>query len=645
MGTFQGRNSQDFSTVPQRIRGRIAAVIVVLTVTITPCLMAQPLRPFRLSRLAPLPIPQHPIARAEKDFPFFPHQSIAGTGFNALFLPFHHAFAKASHGFNRAQAFAFLFSLDLDWAPGNYCNRHAYFLYNRSGANMVRLLRHYSKGGIARYFPGWKASVAVGGTLKHGEQGYTAKIVLYNRHGRLVHTMRYNTPMTFWKLLGAVDAGFMTYIGEPPSPALVNYLSKPRCQNMKCLTELGKAAFLPIQSTRAFALFRKVLSLDPHFAEVRYWFENQRSWHGIIGGDKFQSEMAETLKDRLVPYAAVVFDPGECHNQQLATKLATLEPAILAESKKLTGADSPLVLTEELNWKTYKVWNVPSLLHRATQVAGVYPNDYNLLRDVASLYDNRKFTAQNNPDMTGAIGAVALANRWLTGDGRKAGVRRNTWYAALLTGHLGVAAALVLRSRTPQNQALALWTLAELGQFSMITRLSPHLLADQPADADEIVATYAFAAAMESNRPLLDRIIRIYGQQLRQEGILDVMHYCSMRLAGENTSHVVFQPPPAVWPGDSIHIYLQVEYDLSRHKEVYVNTLNGLWAADPLNRLSWFYSEFKRARRLAHVVQWYARFHEIPSLVILCRHVIYMEKIAAMQAQKSGRRSSSAATR
>ena len=224
MGTFQRRNIHQSTIAPQRIMGWIAAVIVLLTLTLTPGLMAQPPRPFRLARMTPLPIPKHPIARAEKDFPFFPHRPIADAGFNALFLPFHHAFAKASHGFNQAQAFAFLFSLDLDWAPGNYCNRHAYFLYNRSGANMVRLLRHYSHGAIARYFPGWNASVAVGGTLKHGTNGYTAKIVLFNRHGRLIHTLRYNTPMTFWKLLGAVDAGFMTYVGEPPSPALENYL-------------------------------------------------------------------------------------------------------------------------------------------------------------------------------------------------------------------------------------------------------------------------------------------------------------------------------------------------------------------------------------------------------------------------------------
>ena len=167
MPTFKGICIGRFRSLWQALSGRLAAVgMLAMVVTGVAPLAAQPMRPFRLSRIAPLPLPRHPLARAEKDFPFFKHQPIATSGFNALFLPFHHAFRQPSHGFNQAQAFAFLFSMDLDWAPGNYCNRHAYFLYNRSGANMVRLLRHYSKSAIARYFPGWSASVAVGGHIK-----------------------------------------------------------------------------------------------------------------------------------------------------------------------------------------------------------------------------------------------------------------------------------------------------------------------------------------------------------------------------------------------------------------------------------------------------------------------------------------------
>ena len=739
MPTFKGICIGRVCSLWHLLNGTIAAAAIwAMVVTGVATLEAQAPRPFRLARMAPLPLLRHPIARAEKDFPFFPHQAISDAGFNALFLPFHHAFTKASHGFNRAQAFAFLFSMDLDWAPGNYCNRHAYFLYNRSGANMVRLLRHYSKSAIARYFPGWQASVAVGGTLKHGVAGYTATIVLYNRHGRLIHTMRYNTPMSFWNLLGAVDAGFMTYMNEPPSPALAHYLCQPRCNSMQCLTELGKAAFLPIESTRAFTLFRKVLRLDPRFAEVRYWFENQAAWRGTDGMDKLQSELAQSLKNRLLPFPASIFDPAACHNKQLAQVLAKLEPAILAESKKLTGSDSPLVLTEELNWKTYKPWEVSAFLREATRVAGKYPNDYNLLSETADLYANRKFAVDDNADMAGAIDAVALRDRWLTGRLRKREARRDLGFAAFQTGHFGVAASLLLRSKYSQNKAAGLWALAQLGQFHLITRLSPQLLAGQPAMVNRIVAIYAFAAAMRSNLPELESIVSTYRHELRQQGILGVMRYCEMRLAGKNTAHVVFKKAVPKWPGQYINIYIQAEYDLSRHQEVYNDALNDLFVAEPLDRLTWFYtdaytrqephpypddpdffnmlpwifphdpwarravrdylartkahpaqpmnpqfvlsqfavlkaykhressqgafnlavfhlqlpnniqlfnemaavhqfvqkSEFKRASRMAHVLEWYAELHDFASITQLFRHIVYMEKAAEMQAKK-----------
>ncbi len=739
MATFRALYLRQFCGMLRRPVGPLAAVgMLAMVVTGVVPLAAQPMRPFRLSRIAPLPLPRHPLARAEKDFPFFKHQPIATAGFNAVFLPFHHVFQQPSHGFNQAQAFAFLFSMDLDWAPGNYCNRHAYFLYNRSGANMVRLLRHYSRSAIARYFPGWEATVAVGGTLKHGPGGYTAAIVLFNRTGRLIDTMRYTTPMSFWNLLGAVDAGFMTYMKEPPSPALAHYLCQPRCNNMQCLTELGKAAFLPIQSTRAFTLFRKVLRIDPRFAEVRYWFENQAMWRGTHGFGKLESEFAQSLKNRLLPFPASIFDPAACHNKQLGQVLAKLEPAILAESKKLAGADSPLVLTEELNWETYKQWEVGALLREATRVAGKYPNDYDLLMETADLYANRKFAMDDNADMAAAIDAVALRDRWLTGQLRKHKARRDLGFSAFQTGHFGVAASLLLRSKYSHNKAAGLWALAQLGQFHLITRLSPKLLAGQPAMTDQIVAIYAFAAAMRSDRPELESIVRTYRGDLQQQGILGVMKYCLLRLAGKNTSHVVFNKLVPKWPGQYINIYIQAEYDLSRHQEVHNDALNNLFVAEPLDRLTWFYtdaytrqephpypddpdfynmlpwifpqdpwarqavrnylartkahpvqpmnpqfvfsqfavlkaykhressqgafnlavfhlqlpnniqlfnemaavhqfvqkSEFKRASRMAHVLEWYAELHDFASITHFFRHIVYMEKAAEMQAKK-----------
>ncbi len=600
MPTFKAVRIGRFCSLWQPLGGTIGAVaMLAMVVTGVAPLAAQPMRPFRLSRIAPLPLPRHPLARAEKDFPFFKHQPTATAGFNAVFLPFHHVFQQPSHGFNQAQAFAFLFSMDLDWAPGNYCNRHAYFLYNRSGANMVRLLRHYSRSAIARYFPGWQATVAVGGTLRHGPDGYTATIVLFNRAGRLIKTMRYRKPMSFWNLLGAVDVGFMTYMKEPPSPALAHYLCQPRCNSLQCLTELGKAAFLPIQSTRAFTLFRKVLRIDPRFAEVRYWFENQAAWRGIDGFDKLESEFAQSLKNRLLPFPASIFDPAACHNKQLGQVLAKLEPAILAESKKLAGANSPLVLTEELNWKTYKLLEVPALLREATRVAGKYPNDYELLTALAYLYNNRHLGVDDDADMAASIASVALHDRWMTGTLIKRSARRDLAAAAYETGHFGIAASLYLQSQTPHNLACGFWSLAEIGQFRLILRLWPKMLHRQPNAVDAVVPTYAFAAAMCGDRADLNHIIRTYPSVLQQQGVFDVMRYCSIRLSGGDTSHFVFNQPVEKFPGFSIHLYIQAERDLMHHRERSERGALKLFVVSPFDRILWEYFD-AYTRQQAH---------------------------------------------
>ena len=112
MPTFKVVRISRFCSLSQALIGTIAALATgAMVVTGVAPLAAQPMRPFRLSRIAPLPLPRHPLARAEKDFPFFKHQPIATAGFNAVFLPFHHVFQQPSHGFNQAQAFAFLFSI------------------------------------------------------------------------------------------------------------------------------------------------------------------------------------------------------------------------------------------------------------------------------------------------------------------------------------------------------------------------------------------------------------------------------------------------------------------------------------------------------------------------------------------------------
>ena len=65
MPTFKGICIGRFYSLWQLINGTIAAAAIwAMVVTGATTLAAQAPRPFRLARMAPLPLPQHPIARA-----------------------------------------------------------------------------------------------------------------------------------------------------------------------------------------------------------------------------------------------------------------------------------------------------------------------------------------------------------------------------------------------------------------------------------------------------------------------------------------------------------------------------------------------------------------------------------------------------
>ncbi len=559
-------------------------------------------QPFYISGISPSLMPRHPIARAEKLFPFSKHRPFSTAGFNPLFLPFHHAFSSPSHGLNRAQAFAFLFSSDLDWATGNYCARHAYFVFTRSGPAPYFLLKHYTPANIALYFRGWRATIGIGGTLKHTAAGYTADIVLFNRAGKLIHTLRYSKPMSYWNLLGTAEAGVMAYLGEPPTPALAKFLRRPRCTNMQGVTDLGKAAFLPTQSHRAFALFRKVLQLDPDFADARYWYDIQRSWRWTTGNDQLQLEIARCLKARIGPYDSQQFDPLQCSNPQNIRALTAMEPELLIQLTKLTGADSSAVIYHELEWRQNTPIALPALLHRAKQLAAQYPNNYYLLIRLGQRYGERNPEICFQPDLEGAIGVVALRDRFLTGMEQKRVAHILLAFAAYNTGHFGIAAALLLNSHSSNRLTAAIWSLIQSGQFRLITRLWPMIVRDRPDVVTDIAPIYAFAAAMCSDRYDLDQIIKQYPEVLRHDHVFDVMQYCSERLAGKNTSHFVFSSTVPTWQWFRIHLYVMAECDLARHHPKLEHAMYQHLLYHPMDYLAWFYLD-AYYRRQAHPPQ------------------------------------------
>ena len=76
-------------------------------------------------------------------FPAFRHAPFVTAGFNPFSLPMHYEDRGGDGDANEALAMSFLLSSALDWGEGNYCSRHAYFVFKRCRRHMPALMKSY----------------------------------------------------------------------------------------------------------------------------------------------------------------------------------------------------------------------------------------------------------------------------------------------------------------------------------------------------------------------------------------------------------------------------------------------------------------------------------------------------------------------
>lgn len=127
--------------------------------------------PSVLAALKPMPrVPLTPEQLASH-FAGFKAEGYDSSNFNVLALPFRYEDPDGVGDASEANALAFLLSDDLDWAPGNFNARHAYFVFARSGPEMAGLAAKYDSAVIARQVDDWHATHAVGGVLRRSRAG------------------------------------------------------------------------------------------------------------------------------------------------------------------------------------------------------------------------------------------------------------------------------------------------------------------------------------------------------------------------------------------------------------------------------------------------------------------------------------------
>ena len=397
-----------------------------------------------LARAGRQPLRTYSLAELGRMFPAFEHEPFDRAGFNHLALPFHYADRDGGGDANEANALAFLLSQALDWAPGCYCTRHAYFVFKRARKYMRPLAKEYDAGKIRFAIADWRATHAVGGKLIHHTSGYSGMLMIYDRTGHLARTVEYGKPRAFFELLGDMSVDALTFLGHVPSPALARHLHVRQCRHRESLADLGRAAWAEERSDEEFGLYERILWRDPGFAGVRYWRANQKWW---VNRDSRARALAKgkALDSYLVQGALEGFSPTDCPDVAMTVQYALW----LKQAEQMIGEPLPFLIHKELARAVREKKISPEFLDQATRVARRHPNEYWLLRELSRTYDEGA-SLRADCDMGASVNVAAITNRYMTGTGHKGGAVEHLAGQMVSLGHNDVCVQLLkpLATRT-----------------------------------------------------------------------------------------------------------------------------------------------------------------------------------------------------
>jgi len=361
-----------------------------------------------LAERRPAPIRAVPLDQLRKRFGAFRHAPYATAGFNHFTLPFRYSTTDESGDLHETFAFSFLLSNSLDWTPGCYCARHVYFVFKRQKKEMWKLAHAYDEKLIRFLVNDWSATHAVGGALVRSQDGFAGTLEIYDRDGKKVLSRAYAKARGFFELLGDMSVDAMKFFGHTPNKALTEYLHRKRARHDQSIVALGKACYAKARTDEEFELYRAILKRDPDFADVRYWWSNQKYWRD---GDKahYNLHKALSLKSYLTEAALTDFEPDECPDKALAAKFE----GWVAAAERLVGPHAPPILRLKLAEAADRYARCPELFRRALPVAAKFPNSHWLCLDLARV----SYWCAHDVELAVSILLSNLQNRYLVGQG------------------------------------------------------------------------------------------------------------------------------------------------------------------------------------------------------------------------------------
>ncbi len=593
---FGGRGSDSGHprTAPARISKAQPVPGDEIAVTPSELPAVRPVKTLVLSTLSPQPMSLPTYEQIEAAYPVIKHAPFDKAGFKAVTLPFLFTSKDDAGDPAEALAFSFLMSHSLDWSPGCYCTRHAYFAFKHDEKAMQALVKSYDDEAIYATIQRWTSTHAVGGTITAGKDGYSGTLVIYDTQS-IVHKKEFTAPRDYFTLLGDMTVEAMTFLDEKPSEDLSKFLHARRCQPQS-IVDLGKAAFLPERGEEEFGLYADILRRDPGFADVRYWWANQKQWND--DDREFYYRQIAIAMDSYPVQGTFELRDGQKKYPHFA--------AWLDRIRKLSGKESPLVVRIELaaaNGDGFKGTQAElnSLMERLKGAVAKCPNDYWLAAESAYAmgYQPRLADADTSAEMF----AIAAGNNYTTAfvdhhdaaDGLMyilaEGCGRSDWAAALATRHGEHWLAEGDKAKSADCLARAGLAMVQLGRYEQAADdLEKGAASLEPCGLRNVsVANTGAALGLSGQRDRLDKFIQKNSQFGQANKILCVWKGYLDLLDGKkvDAGNLLAQPLPPSWDLNTIKVQLcsQVYYLQCDPKGR--DELTSVLRGEPENRLSW----------------------------------------------------------
>ncbi len=249
-----------------------------------------------------------------KDWFFLPVTS-GEDAFNPVYIPFTYTCRGGTPDTMQYLTFPALLSFKFDFVPDNNSTRHPAFVFARDFASRTVKMTD-SSDQIANYIKSWHATYAIGGELVQSTSGYSGSLVVFDKNGKEVLRKRYPESQPYFTLMGKIVRDWMIHAGWTVTDALWTELIRPMTSDMDNLSEYGKVFSVEHRSRAEWDIYEDILKRDPDFAEIRFWYTNQRTWQT---GERIYSQLGlgRALASHLVMRALVEFNKDACTDPRL----------------------------------------------------------------------------------------------------------------------------------------------------------------------------------------------------------------------------------------------------------------------------------------------------------------------------------------